>query len=162
MADNLQFSDFLNNVDIIYRDFVTELHGFLTENKAKIKIELAKNGYVVSYTHASNKKVIFNYVFRKSGVIMRIYADNLNNYIDIIEGMPEKTLKKILAAGDCKRLLDPAKCNSRCPMGYIFKINENEYKKCRYNCFMIPLNNENIPTLKQMVENEVLHRNKPA
>jgi len=160
MAEKLQFSDFLNNVDLFYKSFVIELDKFLNENDAKIKIEMAKNGYVVSYNHAKDKKVIFNYVFRKSGIIMRIYADNLNEYIDVIASLPEKTLKKILAAGDCKRLLDPTKCNSRCQMGYEFVIADEAYKKCRFNCFMIPLTDENMPYLKQIIEEEVTERNK--
>ena len=159
MAEKLQFSDFLNNVELFYKDFVIGLDEFLNENNAKIKIELAKSGYVVSYNHAKDNKVIFNYVFRKNGIVMRIYADNLNKYIDAVASLPEKTLKKILSAGDCRRLIDPAKCNSRCPMGYDFVIDNNRYQKCRYNCFMIPLNDENIPHLKKMIESEVTARN---
>jgi len=158
MADKLQFSDFLNNVDIFYRDFVIDLDNYLSENKAKIKIQLAKNGYVASYSHPKDKKVMFNYVFRKSGIIMRIYADNLNKYIDVIENLPEKVLKKALGAGDCKRLIDPTKCSSRCQMGYDFTIGGERYKKCRFNCFMIPLNDENIPHLRQIIEREMTVR----
>ena len=159
MEEKPQFSNFLDNVDIFYKKFVTELHDYLNENKAKMTIKMAKNGYVVSYSHAGNKKVIFNYVFRKSGIIMRIYADNLNNYIDVIASLPEKVLKKALAAGDCKRLLDPTKCSSHCAMGYDFIIDNIRYKKCRFNCFMIPLNDENMPHLRQIIENEVSERN---
>ena len=159
MEDKLQFSDFLNNVDIFYKDFVIDLDNFLNESKAKLKIELAKNGYVVSYIHPKDKRTIFNYVFRKSGVILRIYADNLNKYINVIENLPEKTLKKSLSAGDCKRLIDPTKCNSRCQMGYDFTIAGSRYQKCRFNCFMIPLNDENIPHLREFIEKEVIARN---
>lgn len=156
----MQFEDFLNEVFPPYREFVTKLHEFLLESDCACKLDLAKNGCLVSYSHAKSKRVILNFVFRKGGLVTRIYGDHVNGYPDFMQTLPEQLLKCIDKAPACKRMLDPAKCNSRCSMGYAFTVGPNDYKKCRYNCFMFPVNDESIPFIRAFVENEINERTK--
>jgi hypothetical protein len=66
--------------------------------------------------------------------------------------------KTIESAPICKRLHDPDKCNSRCPMGYTFELNGNLYKNCRYNSFIFPVNEENHEAIRQFLEREMQER----
>ena len=84
---DLKFEDFLMDVDPAYHVFVTQTHDLLLENGCSIKMDLAKNGYLVSYSDR-NKRVLLNFVFRKSGLITRIYGDNVNGYNDFLETLP--------------------------------------------------------------------------
>lgn len=155
---DLHYQDFLNGVSPEYQGFARQTHGFLLENGYKIKIDLAKSGYVVSYSHIKTKKVIVNFVFRKGRLVIRIYGNNVNGYIDFMQTLPEEMIKMIEKASVCKRLVDLAKCNSRCPMGYDFSVKGDRYIKCRYNCFMFEINAEHIPFIKTFIENEVTER----
>lgn len=154
----IKFEDFLNDVDPEYHEFTNQMNNFLINNGCKIKIENAKSGYVVSYTHTKTKRVIINFVFRKNGLVIRIYGDNVSRYNDFIDSMPEKMIKAVEKAPSCKRLIDITKCNSRCPMGYEFTIGDKTHKKCRYSSFMFDVNNESIPFITAFVENEIKER----
>ena len=160
VKEEIPFENFLAEVSPQYVEFVTNLHDYLLTNGCKLKIETAKNGYVVSYSYAKTKRVFMNFVFRKSGLIARIYGDNVNKYIDFMQTLPAEMNKAIDKAPICKRLLDPTACNSRCSMGYAFEIGGNTYLKCKYNCFMFGVNDENIPFIKTFIENEIKERNK--
>lgn len=152
------FGDFLSEVNPACLGFVTRLHEYLLENDCSVKIESAKSGYVVSYSLNKTKKVVANYVFRKKGLIIRIYGDYVSNYMEFINTLPEEMAKAIEKAPVCKRLVDPAKCNSRCPMGYVFTLKGTEYQKCRYNSFMFLINDENTSYIKTFLEHELEER----
>lgn len=154
----LKFEDFLNEVNPIYIEAVKDINDFLLQNECKTKIELAKSGYLVSYSHLKSKRVIVNFVFRKNGLIIRIYGDFASQYIDLLESLPDGMIKSIEKAPACKRLIDPTKCNSRCPMGYDFVIKDSRYQKCRYSCFMFEVNDESIPFIKIFLKNEIEKR----
>jgi len=156
--EKIPFGDFLMDVDPAYLEFVMQLHEYLMENDCEVLIKPAKAGFVVSYSHNKTKKVVANYVFRKKGLIMRIYGDHVEKYMDAINTMPEEMTKAVEKAPVCKRLLDPAKCNSRCPMGYVFTLKDTEYKKCRYSSFMFLMNEENYPYIKTLLEHELKER----
>lgn len=156
--NELQYENFLNDVNPVYRDFVNQTHDFFLQNGCKVKIELAKNGYVISYSHTKTKKVIANFVFRKNGLVIRIYGDNFDKYIGFFDELPAAMIKSIGKSPVCKRLLDPTKCNSRCPKGYDFTVKDSHFQKCRYSCFMFEINEESIPFIKTFIENEVKER----
>jgi hypothetical protein len=154
---DLKFEDFLKDVNPAYSEFVTQLHKLLLENGCGVKMDLAKNGYLVSYSD-KNKRVILNFVFRKSGLVTRIYGDVVNQYNDFLEILPEGMVKAIEKAPACKRLIDFTKCNSRCRMGYDFTLKGVRQQKCQYNCFMFPVNDENNPFIKTFLEKELSAR----
>jgi len=97
---------------------------------------------------------VMNFVFRKTGLVVRIYCDYVGDYVDSVESLPEPMIKAIEKAPTCKRFNNPPHCNPKC-IGYIFKLNGIEHKKCRYNCFLLPVNEENIPIIKSLTENEI-------
>ena len=153
-----RYEDFLEEVNPIYRDFVNQTNEYLLQNDCKLKIELAKSGYLASYSYTKTKRVIANFVFRKNGLIIRIYGDFVNKYIDFIDTLPAGMIKAIDKAPACKRLIDPTKCNSRCTLGYDFTVKGSHYQKCRYNCFMFEVNDEHIPYITAFLENEIRER----
>ena len=153
----LNFENFLMDVNPAYHEFVTQVHNDLLENECKVKMELAKNGYVISYSD-KNKRVIANFVFRKSGLVTRIYGDAVNQYNDFLETLPVGMIKAIEKAPVCRRLIDITKCNSRCRMGYDFTLKGTRYQKCQYSCFMFPVNDENNPFISGFLKKELAAR----
>lgn len=148
----LGFDEFLAAVDGTSKEFITELHRDLTAGGCKIEVKEAKSGYVVSYL--LNKKTLMNYVFRKAGILVRIYANHVREYMELLDTLPDGMVKSILAAPDCKRLINPEACNSKCAMGYDFLLRGQRLQKCRNNAFFFLLSEENNPFIKALLENE--------
>ncbi|MCL1806237.1 MAG: hypothetical protein FWG31_00870 [Oscillospiraceae bacterium] len=148
----LSFEDFLSNVNPVYQDFVKQTHVYLLENGCKLKLQLAKNGYVVSYSHGKNKKVLLNFVFRKIGLLIRIYSDMIGQYIDFLETLPDAMVKSVAKSPDCKM------CNPKCGKGYDFSVKGSQYHKCRYTCFLFPVDEGSIPFIRSFLENEIQSR----
>ena len=157
----MNFEDYLLEVDSQYQWFAREFHEYLLGSGCTLKLATAKNGYVVSYTHIKSKRVIMNFVFRKKGLVTRIYGDNVGQYPDILKSLPEKMLKSIEKAPNCKRFENPPRCSPKCG-GYVFAINDTQYQKCRYNCFMFEVDDESIPYITMFLENELKERSKPT
>ena len=152
----LRYEDFLFDVHPAHQGMVNELNDELMKRGCVRKIEMAKSGYLVSYS--DGKRALLNYVFRKSGLVMRIYADHLAEYSELLPALPEAMRKKIAKAPACRRLLDPAKCNQRCPLGYTFELDGELHKKCRYNCFLLPVDDVSAPHLRELVGRELAAR----
>jgi hypothetical protein len=152
--EEINFDDFLLNVSFENMEFAREMHDNMLQNNCSYKIETAKNGHVLSYVMPKTKKVIVNYVFRKNGMVIRIYGDNIGKYADILTTLPDNMVKAIEKAPVCKRLVDPTKCNSRCPMGNIFTLDGKEYKNCRYSSFMFEVKEENHKAIREFVARE--------
>lgn len=152
------FEIFLVTVPEEHREFVEQTHGWLVEKGYTIKIAEAKNGFVVSYNHPETKNVLLNYVFRKKGVIMRIYADNVIAYLDFLAGLPGGLRRDIAKSPNCRRMLSPDACNPRCKMGYDFILDGERFQKCRMNAFMIHLDDETKPVLTDFLTHEVRAR----
>jgi hypothetical protein len=156
--DAVKLEDFLLNVPPESFGFVQDTHSFLLERGCGFKIETAANGYVFSYLLPKTKKVLANYFFRKKGMFVRIYGDNIGKYAEILGGLPTEMQRSIENATSCKRLHDPEKCNHRCPMGYIFELNGKEYKNCRYGCFQFAVVPENHAATRAFLEREFNER----
>jgi len=150
----LTFNDFISAVDVTHLDFVNSLHEYLMENGCKVEVKEAANGYVTSYSCGKPKRTIFNYVFRKDGLMMRLYADNAAKYEDVITNLPAAMKEAIKKAGVCKRMVDPTKCNSRCKLGFEFLLDGEKQQICRY-ALMFFVNDETKPFLREIVENEL-------
>lgn len=150
-----KFNLFLESVNIDNQNFVKELNDYLLSQKCQCEIKSAKSGYVVSYLLPDTKKTLANFVFRKSGIKLRIYADHVSSYQTFLNQLPEKMKKEIRKASVCKRLINPDDCNPKCAMGYTFSLDEETYQKCRFMAFMPTLNNENNPYIFQFIKNEL-------
>lgn len=154
----IPFSDFVTAAGPEHEEFINSTHNFLLENNCTVNIKEAKNGYVVSYIHTPAKKTLANYVFRKKGPMMRIYADNVPGYMEILDKWPDDMKSTIKKAGPCKRMLDPAACNSRCQMGFDFILDGERQQKCRNGGFMFFLEDTTKPHLSEMLQKKILVR----
>lgn len=152
------FDQFLAEVNPEHLPFVMGIHEALLRKGYSTKVELAKNGFVVSYLQPKTKKTLLNYVFRKGGMQARVYGDHFAQYLPVVQTLPPTMVKQIAKQPDCKRLLNPTSCNSRCTMGFAFTIDETLYQKCRYGCFLFPVTSESIPYLQSLIESEAAAR----
>lgn len=149
------FESFLNMVDPCYREAITGWHNELTGYGCKIQIKPSKNGYVVSYLAGKPSKTILNYVFRKKGMLVRLYANGVGGYMAFLDTLPGEMTKAISKASDCKRLLNPEACNPKCSMGYDFLMMGERHQKCRYGAFQFLLTEESLPYIKAFWEHEL-------
>lgn len=152
MSEQYTFEDFFATVDEENQNFVRELHDELTELGCKADVKSAKSGYVVSYL--LHKKTIANYVFRKKGLIARIYAGHIAQYLELLDTPPDAMARAIREAPICKRLVNPAACNQKCSMGYDFILKGERLQKCRNNAFLFLLNDESRPFVKSLLLEE--------
>lgn len=152
-TEKFSFEDFISTVDGDASEFITELHNELTASGCKIEVKEAKSGYVVSYLY--NKKTLLNYVFRKKGIIARIYGNHVIDYMEFLDTLPDGMVKAIQDAPDCKRLLNPRDCNPKCAMGNDFILRGQRHQKCRYSAFMFLLCEENNPFIKSFIKSEL-------
>lgn len=153
MNKKIEFEEFLASVSEQNQEFVKELHNQLMESGCKIEIKSAKSGYMVSYLY--HKKTIANYVFRKKGMIARIYGVHVNEYEEVLETLPDELIRAIHAAPICKRLADPDACNPKCAKGFEFWLRGEHYQKCRNSAFMFLVCPQNNPSIRLLLLKEV-------
>lgn len=156
--DKIDFGTFVECIPEQYTEFVVNLNDYLLDNDCTYDIKEAKSGFVVSYIYKLTKKTIANYVFRKKGPQLRIYADHISSYQGVLDEFPNKMKESIISASPCKRMLNPTSCNQRCMMGFDFILDGERQQKCRNNCFLFFLSDENNGYLKQIIENEISYR----
>ena len=149
-----KFNLFMETVDERFRDFVNQINDYLAEKGCKCDIKTAKSGYVVSYV-LSNKRTLATFVFRKTGIKLRIYPEHIQEYQSFLDTLPQKAKKEIEKASVCKRLINPDDCNPKCIMGYTFEMDRVQYQKCRYMAFQPTLSEENNPYIMRFLENEL-------
>lgn len=150
------FLDFLKTVPGAHKAFVSNLHEQLIEQGCTINIKEAKSGYSVSYQW--EKRTVMNWVFRKSGILARIYGDNVPQYEAVITALPIDMQKKMTVSRDCKRLIDPSACSDTCVKGFVYTLNDNTYKKCRNDGMFFLLSDETGPHIAKLVTAEVSAR----
>jgi len=155
--ETITFEQFLSTVDSNYQGFIQELHNYLLDNDCKPVFEQKSNGYFVSYKEGKPQKSIVNFLFRKKGLIVRVYGENVGEYLDFLETLPDEMTKAIEKAPICKRFTDPTVCNSKC-IGYDFNLKGSHFQKCKIGCFMFFVNDGNNPYIKEFVENEMTRR----
>ena len=143
MDKEIEFQDFITSVPIENQDFVKELHNKLMELGCKIEIKTAKSGNMVSYLY--HKKTVANYVFRKKGMLVRIYGVHVNEYEKILETLPCEMVSTIQKAPICKRLADPTD----------FWLKGEHYQKCRNSAFMFLVCPQNNPFIQSFLLSEV-------
>lgn len=154
----IPFEDFVQAAGAQHEEFITHLHDYLLENQCEYKIQQAKSGYVVSYIYQPDKRTVANYVFRKKGVMLRIYADSVSRYMEMLNQWPASMKATIEKAGPCKRMLAPDACNPRCSMGFDFVMDGVRHQKCRNGGFFFLVEDETKPHLRAMMEQEIKFR----
>ena len=155
----IPFSNFLITAGPEHKEFISRLHDYLQKNDCSWKIKEAANGYVVSYIHKPTARTVANYVFRQKMPMLRVYADNIQLYADILAQWPTTMKDAIRKGGNCSRLIDPAACNSRCLKGFDFILDGERQQKCRcHMSFTFFLNDETKPYLSEIMEREIQTR----
>lgn len=154
--ESATFMEFLSAVAPKDQEFVEKLNQKLIELGCQLIIKEAKSGYTASYQ--LEKKTIMNWVFRKSGILARIYGDNAGKYEDIIASLPADMQEKMSASRDCKRLLDPTACSDTCVKGFVYNLNGVIHKKCRNDGMFFSLTDETAEHIAGLVCAEVTAR----
>jgi len=154
--ETFDFEQFLETVNGSFKGFIQGLHNYLMKNDCKVTVEEKKSGFFASYKHGKSKKAIVNLLFRKQGLIVRIYGENANNYPDFLNSLPEEMVQSIESASVCKRLVHNT-CSPKCS-GYDFTIGKERFQKCRYSCFEFLVSKKNNPFIKSFIENEINER----
>lgn len=154
--EKVLFKEFLSAVAPEHQAFVEELNNKLIEQGCDLVIKEVKSGYAASYQ--LEKKTIMNWVFRKSGVLARIYGDNAGKYEDTLASLPADMQKKMTASRDCKRLIDPNACSDTCVKGFVYTLNGDTHKKCRNDGMFFLLTNETAEHIARLVCAEVTVR----
>lgn len=147
------YDEFLQSVEERDRESVARLQEDFLAAGCDMEIKEAKSGYVVSYRF--DKKTIANYVFRKKGLMVRLYANHLPAYMEFLDTLPEGMKKSVRTAPDCKRLLNPESCNPKCAMGYDFLLDGERCQKCRNSAFFFLLCEETFPWIQAFLQHEL-------
>jgi len=152
----ISFEQFLEALDANSLDFALSLNDYMINNGCKGTFEEKKSGLLGSYKHTKTKKSVINVLFRKQGLIVRIYGENIGSYSDFLNTLPEKMVQEIERAGACGHLTNNG-CSTKCK-GYDFTIRNQHFQKCRYSCFEFLVNDESKEYVKAFVENETQAR----
>lgn len=152
---NSAFLEFVETIEESNKDFAREIDQYLLEHNCQREVKTAKSGFTVSYIRNETKKTLATFVCRKTGVKLRVYPQNVNEYEAFLDTLPEKTKKGIEKASVCKRLINPEDCNSKCVKGYDFLMDGRRHQKCRYMAFMLALNEENSPHIMAFLQKEL-------
>jgi len=156
MAEKISFEQFYEAVDAGNKPFVQDMHNYLLDNGCKVAFEEKKSGYLASYKHGKPPRAVMNFVFRKKGMLTRIYGERISEYPDFLNALPSEMVQSIENAGECKRLVHGT-CSPKCT-GYDFTIGNVRYQKCRYNCFEFLMTDGSNPFIKAFIEHELNER----
>lgn len=74
------FENLLADVSPEYREFISDLRCLLCESECAETVELKRSGYFASYVFSPAKKSLLNLLFRKKGMLVRIYARHTAEY----------------------------------------------------------------------------------
>ena len=154
--EKINFGQFFEAVDVDNKRFVQDLHNYLLDNGCMATFEEKKSGYLASYKFGKPQRAIMNFVFRKKGMLTRIYGERISCYPEFLNTLPAEMVRSIESAGKCKRLVDNT-CSLKC-IGYDFTIGSVHFQKCRYNCFEFLMTENSKPYIKLFVEHELGER----
>ena len=156
VQEKINFEQFAEAVDAGNKPFVLDLHNYLIDSGCKVTFEEKKSGYLASYKIGKPQRALLNFIFRKNGMLARIYGERIGCYPDFLNTLPSVMVESIERAGICKRLVHNT-CSPKC-VGYDFIIGNDHFQKCRYSCFEFLMTDENNPFIKSFVEHEIRER----
>ena len=143
----MEFTEYQDLLPLEILETVQNIHAELSAIGFTEEIKEAKSGPVLSYM--KDRKVLLNYVYRKSGIKVRLYAAEISAYEDCLAVLPDSMKTELKKATDCKKL-NGLTCTPTCPGGYTYTLDGELLKKCRSTAFLMTLNQktaENIQTL---------------
>ena len=154
--EKISFEQFFATVDPSKRVFVQELHDYLLDKGCKVSFEEKKSGMLASYKIGKPPRALLNLLFRKSGMLVRIYGEHASMYHDFLQTLPSDMVQSIAEAGDCGRLLHGT-CSPKCS-GYDVSIKGERHQKCRYGGFEFLITEESGPHIRHFVAYEIAAR----
>ena len=140
--------------DDVCKNFVTEIHELLQQEKYKPNFKPLVDGMSATYQKEKVGKLKFSFN-KKKQLIVRIYADY---YANVLNSLPKNMLEQVANSPICKKAIDPKKCWDGCDVMYDFYIEETRHQKCRFDCFLFDVSKENIPHLRNFIKNEIIER----
>ena len=111
----MKFTEYQDLLPSEILETVQSIHAELSKMGFAEDIKEAKSGPVLSYI--KDKKVLLNYVYRKSGIKVRLYAAGIAAYEDCLAVLPDSMKAELKKATDCKKL-NGLTCTPTCPGGY--------------------------------------------
>ena len=141
------FDEFMKAVDPQHKGFVEATHNELIANGYKITIESKASGFFVTYKHPKTKRSLLNFLFRKKGLLARLYP--VNKATAIPNDITAEMVQEIDKNPTCK------KCSEKCPKGYKFTIDGQDYDKCWYGAFLLTVTQGSKPILTKWIQDEI-------
>ena len=83
----MKFAEYQDLLPLEIHETVRSIHAELSAMGFTEEIKEAKSGPVLSYM--KDKKVLLNYVYRKSGIKVRLYAAGIAAYEDCLAVLPD-------------------------------------------------------------------------
>ena len=97
------------------------------------------------------------YVYRKSGIKVRLYAEGIAAYEDCLAVLPDSMKAELKKATDCKKLTGLS-CTPACPGGYTYTLDGELLKKCRSMAFLMTLNQKTAEYIQTLILREASER----
>lgn len=141
------FDDFLKTVEPQHKGFAENTHKELIANGYKAIIESKATGFFIGYKHPKTKRSLLNFLFRKKGLLVRIYPASRTPIIS--NEITEEMIQEIDKNPNCK------KCSEKCPKGYKFTIGGQAYDKCWYGAFLFTITEKSKPIIEKWVKTEI-------
>ncbi|MCL2363757.1 MAG: hypothetical protein FWC71_03735 [Defluviitaleaceae bacterium] len=154
--EKITYEQFFAVVDPHNQPFVQAIHDQLAQAGCKIAFEPKAIGFMASYKYGKPPKAFLNFVFRKHGMLARIYGECIAQYPEFLQSLPPEMTASIHKAGDCARLINDG-CSPKCT-GYDFHIGDTHFQKCRYSCFEFLVSPESKPYIQKFIELELKQR----
>ena len=134
---------------------VQDIHAALSAMGFTEEIREAKSGPVLSYV--KDRKVLLNYVFRKSGIKVRLYAAGAAAYEESLAALPDSMKAELKKAGDCKKL-NGLPCAPTGPGGYTYTLDGELLKKCRSTAFLMTPDKKTAESIRTLILREAGER----
>ncbi len=151
----MKFTEYQDLLPLEILETVQSIHAELSKMGFTEDIKEAKSGPVLSYM--KGKKVLLNYVYRKSGIKVRLYATGIEAYEDCLAVLPDSMKAELKKATDCKKL-NGLTCTPTCPGGYIYTLDGELLKKCRSMAFLMTLNQKTAEYIQTLILHEANER----
>ena len=151
----MEFTEYQDLLPSEILETVQKIHAELSAMGFTEEIKEAKSGPVLSYM--KDKKVLLNYVYRKGGIKVRLYATGIAAYEDCLAVLPDSMKAELKKATDCKKL-NGLTCTPACPGGYTYTLDGDLLKKCRSMAFLMTLNQKTAEYIQTLILREAGER----
>lgn len=137
---------------------ILEISSMLTENGYKYEGKMINLGFCFAYTSKKNGNVLMTIWADMDGCKIKVNADNINSYINVVKTFPSHILHTIKESGwDCAKKHDPNACNPKCKGGFKYTFDGVDYDKCRGGSFCLGIKPQyDKDVVIKWLENEII------